>query len=248
MAIHEKYTLPSEIESELAELPVQTAACYLERLQGVPIEVVVIARRQAADRMLRDQIDSILVDLVTPRIRAAVRRYGYPPSGEVRDTEDEAMLLFWEKVQHESFFEVRFNRAMKNLAQQAGRNIRGAKQRAFERAALRIDSGNLEDATGRDVPREIADDSDDYSQSEIRLLVQEGLATLPIEQARALTLHYLMGLQIFSHDSTIQTVATELGCGERKARKLIADGKAALGLLIGQEDNDDYEQSGPRGA
>ena len=235
MVIHEKYTLPPEIESELVALPPPTAVGYLARLQCVSIEVVVIARRQAADRVLRDEIDSILFERSLPRIRAAVKRHSRVNVEELDEAEGEAMLLFWKELQSESFFEVRFNLALKRLAERAGRNIRGGKQRAFERSALRIDS---EDSDGRDAPIEVPD-ADEHSRFEDRDLVEVGLASLPKEQARAIGLHYLLELQIFSGDPTIQTVASELGCGERKARKLIADAKIALGLLIGQEDNDD---------
>ncbi len=238
---NEKYILPPKIEAELVALPAPTASDFLERLQRVPIEVVVIARRQVADRMIRDQIDSILVGRSVPRILAAVKLrldHGMPFE-ELDEAQDEAMVLFWEEIQRESFFEVLFNRATAYLVKRAWRNIGGSKQRKRERSALRIDSTGPEESNGRDTVTDVPDDTDEYAQFENRYLIQIGLASLPAEQAKAITLHYLFGLQIYSNDPAVQTVASELGCGERKARKLIADGKAALKSTLSQEDYDE---------
>ena len=239
MVTDEKYTLPPEIQAELAALPAPTASSYLDRLLSVPIEVVVVARRQAADRMLRDQIDSILVDRSLARIRAGVYRHSGVPSEDLDDAQGEAMLLFWEEIQRESFFEVRFNSALKRLAKRVGRKIRGGKQRERERSALRIGSDDSEESNDRDTVTDVPVDSDEYSQWESEHLIEIGLALLPHEQARALSLHYLMGLNVYSIDSAVRTVASELRCGERKARRLVADGLAALRRSIGQEDDDE---------
>ena len=239
MVTDEKYTRPPEISAELATLPAPTASNYLDRLQSASIEVVVIIRRQAADQRLRDQIDEILVNRSTRLIRAAVRRHGGVPTAEIDDAEQETMLLFWAAIQSESFFEVRFNLAMQYLAIQAGRNIRGGKQREVERNARRVDSQDSEEMDDRDAPIDIPDDADEYSRLDDQNLVDIGLASLPEEQAKALSLHYRMGLQIYSQDPAERTVATVLGCGERKARKLIADGRTALRRSIGQEDDNE---------
>ena len=214
MEDHARFTLPPEVQAELAALPEPTAPDHLDSLQRASLEVVVIARRLATGQRLRDQIDSILVSRLTPVIRAAVHRHGRVPGTETEEAEQEAMVLFWEAIQSESFFEVRFNQAMQFLAKQAGRKIRGGKQREFERSALR-------------------------AGTEDRDLIDVGLASLPEEQARAIILHYRMELQIYSHDPAVRTVASVLGCGERKARKLIADGRAGLRRSIGQEDDDE---------
>ena len=239
MVTEEKYTRPPEIEEELATLPVPTASGYLDRLQCVPIEVVVIARRQAADPKLRNQIDSILVERSVQPIRTAVKRHSGVPPEELDEAEDEAMVLFWEKIQRESFFEVRFNLATQRLAQHAGKKICGGKQRERERSAVRIGSNDHEKSDGSNAVTDIPDDSDEYLQFENQYLIEVGLASLPVEQARAIVLHFLFGLQIYSNDFAIQTVASKFGCGERKARKLIAEGKAALRRSIGQEDGDE---------
>ena len=239
MVTDEKYSLPPEIEAELVALPAPAASSYLDRLLSVPIEVAVVARRRTADRMLRDKIDSILVDRSLQRIRAAVYRHSGVPSEEFDEAEGEAMLLFWEEIQRESFFEVRFNSALKRLAKRAGRKIRGGKQRERERSARRIGSDDSEESDDRDAVTDILDDSDEYSQWESEYLIEIGLASLPHEQARAINLHHLMGLNVYSIDSGVRTVASELGCGERKARRLVADGLAALRRSIGQEDDDE---------
>lgn len=239
MEAHEKFTLPPEVQAELAALPEPTAPGYLDSLERAPLEVVVIARRLATGQRLRDQIDSILVSRVTPFIRAAVHRHGRVFITELKDAEQEAMALFWEAIQSESFFEVRFNQAMRFLAKQAGRKIRGGKQREFESSALRAGTEDSEDPDGRDSPIDVPDRADEYSRSEDRDVINVGLASLPEEQARAIVLHYRMDLQIYSHDPAVRTVASVLGCGERKARKLIADGRAGLRRAIGQEDDDE---------
>ena len=241
MVTHEKFIPPPDILAELAGLPPPTASDYLDCLQCASIEVVVIAHRLAADQRLRDQIASILVSRSTKRIRTSVRRHGGVPWAEFDDAEQAAMVLFWEAIQNESFFEVRFNLAMQYLAKQAGRNMRGGKQREFERSALPIGSQVSEDSDGRDALIDVPDNADEYSRFEDQDLIEVGLASLPEDQGRALSLHYDVGLQIYSHDSAVRTVASVLGCGERKARRLIADGKAALRRSIGQEDSDEQQ-------
>ena len=239
MVTDAKYTLPPEIETELIALPVPTASNYVDRLSSASIEVVVITRRQTADRVLRDHIDSILVDRSLPRIRAAVFRHSGVPSEEIDEALDEATILFWEEIQHESFFEVRFNSALKRVAQRAGRRIRGGKQRELERLALYIGSDDSEETSDGHTVTDVPNASDEYSQWETEYLIEIGLASLPNEQARAISLHFLVGLKIYSIDPAFRTVASELGCGERKARRLIADGLAALRRSIGQEDDDE---------
>ena len=236
---HERLTLPPEIAAAWAALPTPTAPDYLDRLECAPIEVVVIARRLVDDCRRRDQIESVLVRRVTPLIRAAVRRHARVPFTELWDAAQETMVLFWEAIQDESFLEVRFNLALKRLAQRAGRKVRRGEQGKFERSAIGLGASDSADPDGRDVLADVADDNDEYSRLEDKELVESGLASLPDEQANAVILHYLGGLQIHSQDPDVRTVASELGCGERKARKLIADGRAALRRSFGQEDGDE---------
>ena len=134
---------------------------------------------------------------------------------------------------------MRFNLALKRLVQHAARRIRGGKQRERERAAVRIGAMDPEISDGRDTRAEVAADADIYSAIDDRLLLNAGLARLPQEQARALSLHYLIGLRVHSQDPAAQTVASTLGCGERTARQLIADGKASLRRWIDGEGGDE---------
>ena len=174
-----------------------------------------------------------------PRIRAAVHRHAGLPRDEIEEVEDEAMVLFWEAIGQESFFEVRFNLAMKRLVQQAARRIRGGKQRARERAAVRIGPLDSELSDGRDAWADVAADADISSEVADRMLIETGLATLPREQARALSLQYLIGLPVHSQDPAVRTVSSTLGCGERKARQLITDGKARIRRWFDGEDGDE---------
>ncbi len=248
MVTKAKYTLPSEIAAELAALPDPKVSGFLDRLQCVPIEVVVIARRQAIGRTLRDQIERILVERSARLISKAVERHSRVPPDEFEDVEAEAMALFWKKIQSESFFEIRFNSAMKSLAEQAGRKICGSNQWARERFAIRLGSEDDEKSDGNSFIADIPDDSNEYAQFERRFLIDVELASLPNDQARAIILHYRFGLQIFSKHPEVQSVASELGCGERKARKLVSEGKAALRHSIGQEEGDEAWKPRPSGA
>ena len=235
MTTHEKYTLPPETVAEMAEMPDPAASDYLNRLECASIEIVVIARRHAEDLRLRDQIDSILVERTSRLIRAAVYKHSHVPWEEIDEAQDETMVMFWAKIQDESFFEIRFNAAMMTLAQEVGEKIVGGKQREHERSAVSIYSAEPGGSDGRNTVAEIAVSFDLDSIIESRRLVEIGLAALPEEQSRALTLRYEMGYQIYSDDPTVVTVATLLGCKERKARRLIADGRAAFQSAIGQE-------------
>ena len=231
----ERFERPAEIAAELAALPGEEDAGYLDSLRSCRLEVLVVARRRTVAGALQTRIDEILVDRALPFVRAAVARHGRVPADELEDAQHEAMVRFWAAIQVESFFEVRFNRAMKTLAQRAGERIRGGKQRARERSADRIGGPS---GGGDEGQLDIGVDEDEYLVRENRMLIEAGLATLPDEQARALTLHYLMELSAFSQNPEVQTVTSVLGWSERKTRQLLADGRAALRLWIDQEEDD----------
>ena len=96
--------------------------------------------------------------MVTP-IRAAVKRHSRVSYEEHQDAQQDTMERFWEAIQSESFFEVRFNRALMMLARHVGERIRGGKQRAWERAAERLGRPRGE---GDDLYPDVADEDDEY--------------------------------------------------------------------------------------
>lgn len=231
----DKYERPPEIAAELASLPGEEESALLEQLRAASLEVLVIARRRTQDEALRERIDEIVVDRVSQPLRSAVSRHGEAPPGELDEVQDEAMVMFWEEIQDESFFEVRFNLAMKTLARHAGRRVRGGKQRNRERLSERIGTpGGFDDDESVDV----AATGDDYAALHNQWLVREGLAQLPEEQANAMALHYLMEFPVHSQNPTVPTVSSLLRCSERKARGLLAKGRHALRGWIDQEEHD----------
>lgn len=232
----ERFERPPEIAAELAALPGEQDAGYLDSLRSCRLEVLVIARRRTAAGALRIRIDEILVCRALPFLRAAVFRHGKVPPGELEDAQHEAMARFWEAIQAESFFEVRFNRAMKTLAQRAGERTRGGKQRERERSAERIGARSGGSDEGQ---LDIGVDDAKYAAIENRMLIEAGLSTLPDEQGRAISLHYLEGLPAFSQDPQVSTVASMLGWSERKTRQRLAEGRAALRLWIDRGEDDD---------
>lgn len=242
MAEHYKpaeiYDRPPEIEAELAALPPPAAPDYRDSMWSASLETVVIARRSAAGALQR-QIDTILAELAMPLIRGAAARHGASPGSESEEVEGAAMLLFWEAMQHESFFEVRFNRALMFLARHAGKQVRGGMQRARERSALRFDATEQDALDGGGGPVDIADSVDVYAQVDARMEVEVGLAAIDRRQAEALILHDLMGYPVYSRYPGIPTVASLLGCSERTARRLLADGKAAWRREFGEDDDGD---------
>lgn len=231
-----RFERPPEVAAEVAALPGEEDPDYLESLRACRLEVLVIARRRTAAAVLQARIDAILVDRTLPVLRAAVARHAGVSGDQLEDAQQEAMLKFWSEIQCESFFEIKFNLAMKTLARRAGERIRGGKQRTRERAAERIGASR---GPGEEVGLEVADDEDGYSAIENRMLIEAGLATLPDEQAWALTLRYIEGQPAHSQDPQVATVSSVLGWSERKTRQLLADGKAALRIWIDQEGDND---------
>ena len=229
----EKFERPAEVAAELAELPGEADPAYLTQLESSSLEVLVIARRRATLGALRDDIDEILANRSLPAMRAAVFRHSGLPYQELEDAQQEAMVRFWGTIGRESFFEIRFNRALMMLARRVGESIRGGKQRARERAAERLGRPRAE---RDDIYPDVPDEDDEYEALLDRMLIDAALQTLPDEQAEALTLHYRIGLPIFSKDPGVRTVASELGWSERKTHQLIADGKATARLSIEQEE------------
>ena len=202
------------------------------------MEALVIARRSATGAFQR-QIGLILGERVMHLIRAAASRHGAAPDGEAEEVEGEAMLLFWETIQRESFFEVRFNRALMFLARHAGKRVRGGMQRARERSALRFDTTEQDALDGSGSPVDIADSVDVYTQVVARMTVEVGLSGIDPRQADALILHDLAGYPVHSRYPGIPTVMSLLDCSERTARRLLADARAALRREIGGDNDGD---------
>lgn len=234
----EHYGRPPEIEAELAALPPPASPGYRDSMWSASMEALVIARRSATGALQR-QIDLILAERAMPLIRTAAARHGAAPGGEAEEAEGEAMLRFWEEIQRESFFEVRFNRALMFRARHAGKRVRGGVQRARERSALRFDTTEQDAPSGGGSPVDIADSVDAYAQADVRMEVEVGLAAIDRRQAEALILHDLMGYPVHSRRHGTPTVMSLLGCSERTARRLLADGRAALRREIGEDDDGD---------
>ena len=232
-----KYERPPEVQAALDALPPPDDDGYLDALRSTLIEAVVVVHREAADPALRDRIADVLAERSEPRVQAAASRHGQAPSGEIEDVASELRVRFWKDIRDESFFEVKFNKAMKRLAQTAGRDARRGKRGERERSAARLGqpfsgADEIDDAFA-----DIADGADPFGEAENEIVVDQGLATLPYEQARAIALHYRMELPIYSQDPGVEDVASVLGYGERKTRGLIAEGMAALRRWFREEDD-----------
>ena len=227
--VAERFPRPPGIATELAALPDEDDPEYLDQLRAASLEVIIIARRGAADAALRRRIESITAELALPVIHATAVTWGKAPWWEGDDVKGLAAVMFWEEIREESYFEVNFLSAAITIARRAGDRIRGGKQRARER-----------EATGRD-PVDFAESRthDPYQAIDDRMIVRRALDTLSEDQARAITLHYLMELPIFSENPARLTVASEFGFSERKARGFMADARAALRRWFETEGRDD---------
>ena len=229
------HDLPADIAAQLAALPGERDPAYFVYLQTVLLEVLVTARRQTVNPTLRGRADRIVFDRTGDPIRRAAFRHGKPLEGEQDEVEDEMKAIFWVAMLAPSFFEIRFNRAMKWCAQEAGRRLRGREgekrlQREREHRAFR-------GQPGVDYPGGAGED--EYPALDVRRLLREGLETLPPRQAQALVLLYEDDLPIFSKFPDVVTVASTLASPERTVRRLVADGLAALGLWYEEQVRDD---------
>lgn len=133
-----KYERPPEVQAALDALPPPDDDGYLDGLRSTLIEAVVAVHREATDPALRDRIADVLAERSEPRVQAAASRHGQAPSGEIEDVASELRVRFWGDIRDESFFEVKFNKAMKRLAQTAGRDARRGKRGERERSAARL--------------------------------------------------------------------------------------------------------------
>ena len=227
-----KWTRPPEIEAALAALPPENAPDYLDRLRTGPVEVLVIKRRGATNSEIQDKISELLGAAVIPRAAASVAVHGDVPAWEWDDVASDVLERFWRRIQAgETFFEIRFNLAMKTLVRESVRRRGEGAQRQHERSVELY--GELPE------DRENVGATDEFAAIEQREIIRHGLDQLPEEQAHAIVLRYFGGLPVFSKDPTEPTIASTLNCSERKARKLLADGEASLGVHIWEAESDD---------
>ena len=228
------YYLPDEIAAELAALPDERDPAYFEYLRTASLEVLVTARRRTQDPTLATQVERLLFDNTAAPIRKAAIRYGKPLEGWEDEVENELQTRFWEAILGPSFFEIRFYRAMKWCAQDAGRSVHGRTwkrlQRAREHRAIR-------GQPGVDYHEPAAED--EYPALDLRILLQEGLATLPRRQAEVFVLLYERDLPIFSRNPDVTTIATELECSEPTAHRRVAEALAALARWHEEQLGDD---------
>ena len=229
-----KRALSAEVAAQLAALPGERDPAYFDYLRTVRLEVLITARRSTVNPTLRRRVDRRVLKKTEKRIRRAAFRYGMPLEGDQDEVEDEMKAIFWVAMLAPSIFEIRFNLGMKRCAQEARRNLygRGWKldQREREHRALRGRPGvDYPDGGGED----------EYPAIDTRMLLREGLKTLPPRQAQALALLYERDLPRFSKFPDLVTVASTLEIPERTARRLVADGLAALGLWCKEQVRDD---------
>ena len=171
-------------------------------------------------------------------IRNAVRRHVRPPEDEVEDVESEAMFLLWARIiRNDPFAEQRFNLFLKRIVQQAGKRIRGGRQRERERTALTI---GMPDPAARDgdAPLDVADGVDAYARAEARMDIGDALASIGPALADVLILHHIEGFPLHSRDPDIETVASMFGLSERTVHRRHRDGRDALRRALEQGDDD----------
>ena len=221
--VAERFVRPLNVAAALAALPDEGDPAFLDELRAVKLpEVMVIARRRTANAALRRQIERILADKTTKRIHAAAVTHGKVPKRLRDDVKAELAAMFWDEIREESFFEVRFNAALKTLARQAGQRVRG--RRKIDRLTTSLEA----------MDTSVAHPVDAYEVHERRAAIRRAKAALPEDQNRAITLED-MGFPIFSKDPSEFTVAKALRWSERKARQVMADARAALETLLREE-------------
>ncbi len=133
-----------------------------------------------------------------------------------------------------SFFEIRFNLAMMRCAQDAGRTLHGRGKKRLQRER---EHRAIRGRPGVDYPEPAV--GGEHAAIDRRIVLGEGLATLPDRQARALALVYEDDLPVFSKYPDVATVASTLDCSERTAYRLVENGLRAFGAWYEQQVGDD---------
>lgn len=213
-------------------------AAYLAHLRRARLEVLVIARRGVRRRSLREAVDEVIADRVQPLIVRAVRRHARYPEGEEEDVVAQATERFWSAIAGESFFDVRFNKAMKSLARNAGRTIRGGRQRELEREGLL-------GLPGIDYP-EPPDPTDMSEKWPLFMDADAALEALPRNQRALLWIRYWFGLPISSRNPCEETMAGMLYESERRLHYRLREAERAFTRMVedGVPDNDLHQRPG----
>lgn len=227
-----KFQRPPEVEAEWQSLGSPDDEEFWKRLARAQVEIAVAARRAYHDRdpSLVDRIDRIMVEKISPLIRAATRSVA-KDEASVYQEEIEGMIIedFWRDVltAEDTFYEIRCRRKLRNVALDARRKVIDAKVRTLERQAARIEAAVGEDAppTLTVAEKAIADPADDFAEVEAEIDWYVALASMPDEVAQAIDLHYRADLKVHSNNPNEPTVSKILGCSERKARDLISKGE-----------------------
>jgi len=227
-----RFQRPPEVEAEWQRLGSPDDEEFWERLAHSRVETVVAARRKYRDRgrSIIDRIDGILVAKIDPLVRAATRNVAKDEAPLYRE-DIEAMIgeAFWREVltAEDTFYEIRCQRKLRNVALDARRSVIDAKARTLERQAARIEPAAVEDvAPAVTVAEEaIADPVDDFAEVEAEIDWYVALVSMPDEVAQAIDLHYRADLKVHSNNPNEPTVSKILGCSERKARDLIRIGE-----------------------
>lgn len=241
-----KFTKPPEQQADFDDLGTPADPEFLERLRVATLETIVTARRVFESDPMRDLIDEILVARADPVLRARARRraftagIGNPDNVHAQEMEDELVFAFWEKIlTGETFFEIRFDRTLRFLLNDVFEKVVTGKQRTHERNAARIvsddDAQAEEPRTDHARESEIASEDDVIDQVEVRLILESVLGDMPREVATAMTLRYIFDYPVHSNAAGKRSVSQALGCSERKARQLVADGRSILRSIYGQE-------------
>ncbi len=232
-----RYEKADNLKREWEALGDPSDSGFVKRLQQASIETVVTARRVYSGRPQRDAIDRTLIKQSGPRLRAVAWRMADGDATLAEEIEDELIAVFWEQLSRESFLEFRFNRALRFLALSARRKIVGEDAQQPPVTLLAIVPGDKasDDPPGVVSEEEIADTRDNREHVDLRLDLQAVLDQLPREVAHAMSLHYLDQVKIFSANAAERSVASVLGCSERKARDLIAQGLSTMRQVLGED-------------
>ena len=233
-----RYSKSAELAAEWESLGSPNEASFWQKLGDASIETMVTARRVYRLSQHVSRIDQLLADPVLARVlRMAKALAGDRGPGLQEELVGELVVSFWEELAsgRESFYEIRFNRALWYRGLTIRRSLTETKVARTEMSAARIVLEPVEEVSGEhEVAEElVASPTDDIMELERDLDWAIILDTLPTEVARAVDLYYRAGLKVFSLNPGEPTVASVLRCSERKARQLLSAGRALARRVLG---------------